>query len=182
MDEEKKSSLLGSIFKDCVDTILIPKSKEIATNVLVDGFYAVADTLSNYAQRKIWKDQSHQIQTRSKPNQPTGYSNRFQQVNGNKVSSSPTQPPQQNIGMRSSADLQYVVAPSQEKAEQWKQEMLQSIKKFGRVCVNELYEKEGNIKPIFSDFDYGWTRPEDIHYVRNRDGWWFNLPRPEKVK
>ena len=38
------------------------------------------------------------------------------------------------------------------------------------------------LKTMPSDFDFGWTKVDDIHYVRNRDGCWFNLPNPEKLR
>lgn len=183
MDDQKKpsessESLLISIFKDCWKTIFIPESKRITTNFLVDCFYALADTASNTVQRKINKDGAP-IQSRSRPNQQqTGYSNRFSQVNGTK---SQTQPQQPNIGMRSSATLQYVVAPDPVTADRWKRELIESIQRYNRVFVNELYEKAG-LKTMPSDFDFGWTKVEDIHYVRNRDGCWFNLPNPEKLR
>lgn len=85
-------------------------------------------------------------------------------------------------GRKKPLGLQYVVAPTREKAIEWERRLKESIRKYGKVTVSQLYELTAEfpnpIKPIFPDFSYGWTKEEDIHYVANADGYWFNLSTP----
>lgn len=174
------SSLLGDIARDTYKQIIVPKTKEIINNMLVDGIYMISDYLSNVIGKKIFGPGTF-ISPSKRGNNPsrTNYSGAYRQ-NGYQQTQAP---PQQNVGMRSSTELQYVVAESREQAEDWKNDMVNSIQKFGRVSVANLYEKTGGkVKPLYNDFDYGWTRIEDIHYVRNADGYWFNLPKPVNIK
>lgn len=187
MDENNKkndtggSSLLGDILRDTYKQIIVPKSKEIVNNMLVDGIYMISDYLSNVIGKKIFGPGTFIPSNKKGGGNPsrTNYSGAYKQ-NGYQQQN---QPPQQNVGMRSSTELQYVVAESREQAEEWKNDMVAAIRRFGHVPVSSLYEKTGGkIKPLFNDFDYGWNREEDIHYVRNADGYWFNLPKPTRIK
>lgn len=184
-DEQKESG--GTFFgfvKDALNTVLKPAIKSAATNMLIDSFYAAADTAKNITERQMWKGQTPPtgVQSRSRYPQQTNYQARYQQANASRPQQT-TQPPQQDIGLRSSTNLQYVVAPNRETADKWQAELIEHIRKYGKVAVSQLYDKtEGQIKPLFPDFDYGWTNEADIHYVRNADGFWFNLPTPTKLK
>lgn len=89
---------------------------------------------------------------------------------------------------RKSTELQYgAVALSRETADKWATELKEQIRKYGYASVAMLYELTAGgdslnvLKPIFADYDYGWLKEEDIDYVRNRDGYWFNLPKPVKL-
>jgi len=185
-DEQKKPEETGGFFgfvKDGVKSVLIPAIKSAATNMLIDSFYAAADTAKNITERQMWKDSTPPPGARysrgSSSPQQTNYANRYR---GGQPQQPQTGMPQPDVGMRSSTQLQYVVAPNREKAEQWKNELVDAIRRYGKVSVSTLYEKTENIKPLFQDFNYGWTKEADIHYVRNADGFWFNLPTPEKIK
>lgn len=176
MDDNKKdpqsSSLLADIFKDTYKQVIVPKFKEIVNNFATDAIYMFSDYLSRVVGKRIFGPDSNIPTKRS--NGRTNYSGAYQSSNSQQ---------QPNIGMRQSTDLQYVVAESHEQAEAWKNDLIYSIRKFGRATVSQLYEKtDGRVKPLFNDFDYGWTNEADIHYVRNQDGYWFNLPKPTKVK
>lgn len=179
--EKKKDdgtgSVLGEIMKDSFKTIIKPKFNEIVNNFITDGIYMLADYASNVAGRKIFGPDSTFANRRNGQSKGTDYNAQYRNRQNNQT---PAQQ-QQNIGMRSSADLQYVIAPNEETARAWKNSMIESIRRYGRVCVSEIYEKAG-IKTIFSDFEYGWTKEEDIEFRRNRDGWQFVAPRPTKVK
>lgn len=181
--------LLGGILSDCYEHILVPKSKQILTSMLVDGVYAVAEFVSNVVQKRVMNDTTPIVYT--KPNQQSNYHNRYSQVNGtNKQSYNPNNPPKQDIGMRSATKLQYIVLHDPMSAKQFENTLKEYIRQFGVLRVSDFYDKynqikgdeEKTIKPIHVDFDFGWTREEDIHYVTNRDGYWFNLPVPQEIK
>lgn len=193
----EEQSLIGGIFRDCVDTILVPKSKEILTNVLTDGVYAFADFFVQVAQRRVWKNgQPYQSSSSSRPTR-TPYADRYEKVNktGQATQSQPS-----SIGNRSSTKLQYIVFRDQSSAETMRLYLVEQIEKCGHVTVAAFYQKYNDLidpnvdpndptkksdkkllNPIFNDFNFGWTKKEDIHYVRNRDGYWFNLPTPTQV-
>ena len=181
MADDKKdsggSSLFMDICRDLYKQIIVPKTKKIVNNTVVDLLYMFTDYTSNVVGRKIFGPDRIITSKRGGTNK-TAYNQQYRSTSGYQNPA-----PQQNIGMRSSTDLQYVVAESREQAEEWKNDLIYAITKFGHAPVSQLYEKTGGkVKPLFNDFDYGWTKVEDIHYVRNADGYWFNLPKPTKIK
>lgn len=192
MDSKKpKDSGGGSVFGDIVkqtyDQIIVPKTKEIVNNAATDAIYMIGDYLSNVIGKRIFGPDST-VNTSKRSNNQTNYNQRYR-TGGQRSSISTTQsvPQQQDIGMRSAADLQYVVAQSREQADRWKDEMINAIRKYGKVAVSDLYDKtaenpDNTIKSVFTDFDYGWTREDEIHWVHNRDGYYFDLPRPHKIR
>lgn len=171
MTEKKNDSILKDIVKVAFGDYIVPKTKEIANNAAVDGIYMFGDFLANIVGRAIFGmdfgGQTRRISSTS-PNKYSDISRRNQ-----------TATP--NIGTRSSKDLQYVVVADQRAAESLKADMVESIVKYGRVRVADLYEQSGQVKPSFSDYRYGWTNPADIHYTRDRNGYWFNLPTPKEL-
>lgn len=198
-NQPKEQSLFGGILKDCFDTILVPKSKEILTNMLTDGVYACADFVSNVARRRVWKDnQPLQTKPPGSTSIHTPYASRYGQTQQGRPQQ--VQPRMQNIGNRSSTKIEYVVFKDQSTAENMRTYLVAQIQKFGYVTVSAFYQKYNDLTesvvdpndptkntesrlltPIYNDFNYGWSRVEDIHYVRNRDGYWFNLPAPVLV-
>lgn len=172
MEENKKqeTSVASDIFKQAKDDILIPRTKEVVNGTAVDLIYMIGDYFANLVGKFIFGPDSVQ---KGRPGQArTGYSN---------ISRGAPKPTTPNIGSRPSSELQYVFVESEEKARRIQAEMIESIQKYGKVRVADLYEKSEKVKPIFTDFSYGWTKVEDVHYIRNRDGYHFNMPNPIKI-
>lgn len=166
-----KHSLIKDAINMATEDYIKPKAKEILNNAVVDGIYMVGDFLSNIAGRVIF-------------GQDFGGQNKRISSNPNKYSdiSRKTTTPVVNIGTRNSKELQYVVVEDMVKADKLKADLIDSIVKYGRVRVADLYEQSEKVKPSFSDYRYGWTNPADIHYVRDRNGYWFNLPQPKEIQ
>lgn len=172
MDENKKEhSVLNDILTQTKEDIIIPKSKEIVNSTFTEIVYMVGDYLTNAFAKIIFGKDA--IVTKGRGNNQTAYSNISRRQAQQVV--------QQNIGVRSSTNLQYVVVDSEIKAKQIQNDLISAIQQYGKVRVADLYEKSEKVKPIFSDYNYGWTNPADVHYMRNRDGYWFNMPEPIKI-
>lgn len=174
MDNKKEPSVLKDIMDTARDDILIPKAKDVVNSTLVDIIYMIGDYLANVVGKLVFGKDS--VPKGRAAQNRTAYSNRSAQVRA------AAQQPQVNIGNRASSDLQYVVVDTEEKARTIKDELIRSIQMYGQVRVADLYEKSGKVKPIFTDYNYGWTNVDDVSYRRNADGYWFNMPSPTKIK
>lgn len=172
--EKKNDSVVGGILKVILQDFIIPRSKEILNNTVTEGIYMGADASVNLLGKLIFGPDFGGQARRSLPNNPNKYSD----ISRRTTSSTPATP---NIGTRSSKDLQYVVVPDLKMADAIKADLIDSIVKYGRVRVADLYEQSGQVKPSFSDYRFGWTNPADIHYTRDRNGYWFNLPTPKEL-
>ena len=170
-EKKKETGVLHDITKQAVDDIIIPKTKETANNMASDIIYMIGDTLVRIVGGLIFgKDKI--------PNNPKARGGNDREKYSNISRSTTSQP---NIGTRSSEDLQYVCVDSYQKAEEIKRDLIGSITKYGRVRVADLYEASKKVKTAFPDYNYGWTNVNDVHYVRDRNGYWFNMPKPQKL-
>ena len=167
---EKKESVLRDISKQAVQDIIVPKTKESVNNMASDIIYMISDTLVQIIGRIIFGRDANI------PSRSGGGRDKYSNISRNKPQ------PQPNIATRSSDDLQYVVVDSYQKAEEIKKELIDSISRYGQVRVADLYEKSGKVKVAFTDYDYGWTNVNDVHFVRDRNGYWFNMPKPIQLR
>ena len=173
---EKKDSVLRDISKQAVNDIIVPKAMETTSSTLTEIIYMIADALSQatlqFVAKVIFKKDQMPTTTRSGSGRDK-YSN---------ISRNKSQPQTTNvIDNRRSDDLQYVVVDSYQKAEAIKKDLIDAITKYGRVRVADLYEKSEKVRPVISDFNYGWTNVNDVHFVRDRNGYWFNMPKPVQL-
>ena len=188
LPQEKKpeqSSVFIDIAKQTRDEILIPRLLDTANTAASQTIYGIADYFTNCIARKIFANSNIQPKTIT----------RNSNDRGKYATTAKSQPQQQPIGSRSSATLQYIVISANDpkdrldasdydgrkKAESIKNDLINSINTYGKVRVADLYEKSGKAKPIFTDYNYGWTNVNDVHYIRNSDGWWFNMPNPTEL-
>lgn len=171
MDDKnvEKTSVAHDIFTQAKNDILVPRTKEVVNGTAVDLIYMIGDYFANLVGKFIFGPDAVQG---PRGGGRTGYSN---------ISRSPVRTATPSIGTRSSSDLQYVFVETEDKARRIQNEMIESIRKYGKVRVADLYEKSEKVKPIFTDYSYGWTNEADIHYMRNRDGYYFNMPNPTKI-
>lgn len=175
MDEEKnpkKHSVIRDIFTQAKNDIVIPKTKELMNSTFSDVVYMIADYCTNVFARLVFGKDA--VTSRGRGNNGTNYSSISRRQAQQTV--------QQNIGVRVSTHLQYVVVDSEEKARQIQSDLVSAIQRYGKVCVADLYEKSEKIVPVFTDYYYGWVNPNDIHFIRNSDGYFFNMPEPIKIK
>lgn len=169
MDEKKKSSVIKDISKQAWDDIIVPKTLESTNNMATDIVYMIADAFVQIIGRFIFRDKYVPTQRSG------GGRDRYSNISRNKSQ------PQQNVATRSSDDLQYVCVDSYQKAEEIKRDLIDSITRYGHVRVADLYEKSGKVKTAFPDYNYGWTDINDVHFVRDRNGYWFNMPKPVQL-
>lgn len=170
-EQNKKDSVLKDISKQAVEDIIVPKTKESVNNMASDILYMIADTLVQIVGRIIF-GQDAVIPTRGGGREK--YSN---------VSKAKAQPQvQTTINTGPSDNLLYVCVESYQKAEEIKRELVEAITKYGVVRVADLYEKSGKVRPAFTDYNYGWTNVNDVHFVRDRNGYWFNMPKPVQIR
>lgn len=171
-EQKKKDSVLKDISKQAVEDIIVPKTKESVNNMASDILYMIADTLVQIVGRIIF-GQDAVIPTRGSGGREK-YSN---------VSKTKAQPQvQTTINTGPSDNLLYVCVDSYQKADEIKRELTEAITKYGVVRVADLYEKSGKIRPAFTDYNYGWTNVNDVHFVRDRNGYWFNMPKPVQIR
>ena len=171
-EQNKKDSVLKDIGKQAWDDIVVPKTKESANNMASDILYMVADTLVQIVGRIIYGKDAV-ILTRNSGGRDK-YSN---------VSKAKAQPQvQTTINTGPSDNLLYVCVDSYQRADEIKRELIEAITKYGQVRVADLYEKSGKVRPAFTDYNYGWTNVNDVHFVRDRNGYWFNMPNPTKLQ
>lgn len=164
--DQNESSVLGDIIKQTTKDILKPKALEVANSAITDIIYAVGDWLVGIVGKKIFGPDSQYRTGRSGNKRGTDY---------NKLSQSNT-----NIGLRASDDLMEVIFSTESEAVDVRNEMIDRIRRYGKVSVGFLYEK-AHKQPISSDYRYGWTDERDIHYTRNRFGFYFDLPKPRPI-
>lgn len=194
--EEKKpeqSSVFVDILRQAKDEILVPRLLDTANSTGSQIIYGFADFFVNSMSRRIYANSGIQPKAITR----NGSDNR-----GKYATTAKTQPqPKRNdIGSRSSSVLEYVVISpdlrnpkdlkdrldesdydGRKKAESIKNELIKSIKDYERARLADLYELSGKYIPSITDYSYGWTDVSDIHYIRNSDGWWFNMPNPTKL-
>lgn len=167
----KKDSVVRDVMMQAKDDIVIPKLKEATNSMVGDIVYAIGDAITSSVTKLIFGKDTVAARTGTQRN-PNSYSDISRR----------RQAPQQSIDSRSSQDLQYVCVESQQRAEQIKQEAIESIRRYGKWRVADLYESSGTVRTSFSDYQYGWVNESDIRYTRDRNGYWFNLPRPIQIK
>lgn len=166
-EPKKEDSVLGDIIKQTTNDILKPKALEVANSAITDIIYAVGDWLVGIVGKKIFGPDSQYRTGRSGSGRGTNY---------NKLS----QTPNANIGLRASDDLLEIIFSTESEAIGVKNEMIDRIRRYGKVSVGFLYEK-AHKQPISSDYRYGWTNENDIHFTRNRYGFYFDLPKPRTI-
>lgn len=170
---EKKDSVFKDVGKQVVDDIILPQMAQSANNMASSTVYTLGDAIVNLITAGICKLFKQAPAPITKGGAASN--NREKYANVSRQQATP------NIGTRSSEDLQYVCVESFQKAEQVKKDLIDAISKYGRVRVADLYESSGKVKSAFTDFNYGWTNVNDVHYVRDRNGYWFNMPKPQKL-
>ena len=170
-ENKKEHSVLNDILTQTKEDIIKPKIKDITNSSISEFVYMIADSFTNACAKMIYGKDA--VVTKSRG------SNQIPYHNMSRIQAQQTV--QQNIGVRSSTNLQYVVVDSEVKARQIQSDLVNAIQQYGKVRVADLYEKSEKVKPIFSDYNYGWTNPADVHYMRNSDGYWFNMPEPVKI-
>lgn len=166
-NNQKEDSVLGDIVHQVTEDILKPKLLDVANSTLTDLIYAVGDWLVGIVGKKIFGPDSSYRGGRSVGAKGTNY---------NKLSKSP----QTNIGLRNSDDLMEIIFETESEAASIRNDMIDRIRRFGKVSVGFLYEK-AHKSTIGSDYRYGWTDERDIHYTRNRFGFMFDLPKPKPI-
>lgn len=173
---DKDRSILKDILSQTYSDIVEPRAKEILNNAIVDLIYMAGDYLASVAGKRIFKNSNYQYNRRGNSN----YNSQYRNVNrvGSQNISQIQQ--KQDIGLRSSTELQYVVAPNEQTAREWANDLKSAIETYGMVRVANLYERAG-IKVMPNDYDYGWTDVRSINYRANSDGWVFDLPKPVKL-
>lgn len=173
-DEQKKNgSVIKDISKQAWDDIIVPKTLETTNNMATDIIYMIGDALVQMVGRFIFRDKYVPPTQRSGGGRDK-YSN---------VSKTKAQPQvQTTINTGPSDNLLYVCVDSYQRAEEIKRELIEAITKYGQVRVADLYEKSGKVRPAFTDYNYGWTNVNDVHFVRDRNGYWFNMPNPTKLQ
>lgn len=169
-EQKKKDSVLKDIGKQALDDIVVPKTKESVNNMASDILYMVADTLVQIVGRIIYGKDAV-IPTRN-----SGGREQYSNITRTKPQ------PQTTMNTGPSDNLLYVCVDSYQKAEEIKRELIESITKYGQVRVADLYEKSGKIRPAFTDYNYGWRNVNDVHFVRDRNGYWFNMPKPVQIQ
>lgn len=189
MDEqnEKKnepSSVFIDIAKQTRDEILIPRLLDTANTAASQTIYGIADYITNCIARQIFRGKNAPVMSKNGDDR-TKFATKAKT----------TAPIISDSGSRSSVNLQYVVIetnnPSdrldasdidgRKKAEYIKNELVKKIRLYGKVRVSDLYDLSGKIKPVVTDYNFGWTNVNDIHYTRNSDGWFFNMPNPTRL-
>lgn len=165
--KQEETSVLGDIIRQTTNDILKPKALEVANSAITDIIYAVGDWLVGIVGKKIFGPDSQYRNGRNGNKRGTDY---------NKLSQSPNA----NIGLRASDDLMEVIFSTESEAAGVRNEMIDRIRRYGKVSVGFLYEK-AHKQPISSDYRYGWNDERDIHYTRNRFGFYFDLPKPKPI-
>lgn len=179
MEEEKKeASVAGSVAKDIFDNMIKPRFLETTTNTITEILYLFADSAVDWISQKILGRST----ARRQGIQRTNYARQSVQ-NSQTVVRPVTRP---------SDKLDYIAIPRniklpsnystiREYLDSIVSDLQQEIKITGKTTVGSFYEKVGH-KTEYTDFKFGWDNPDDIHYIPNHDGYWFNMPDPKPVK
>ena len=121
---DKDRSILKDILTQTYTDIVEPRIKEILNNAVVDLIYMSGDYLASVAGKRIFKDSNYRYAGRRGGGYDSQYRN-VSKVNGQNINQIQQK---QNIGLRSSTDLQYVVAPNEKTAREWANDMKKAIK------------------------------------------------------
>lgn len=187
MDEEKKlpqkkePSLINEVGKDIYNNMIRPRVLEIVTNMIRELIYTGSDSAVDMVSRLILK--------RSAPARGGNGKTNYSKASTNAVTVTSVPKP--------SDDLDYIVIGYQQEidetdengrklspreyADRIVEDLKSSIRKYDQVRVADLYEKVKH-KTIYTDYNFGWTNVDDIHYITDRNGYWFNLPKPVPLK
>lgn len=172
-ENKKESNPIGDIVKQTTNDVLIPKAKDTVNSALSEMVYAIGDWIVGIIGRKIFGPEA-KVNTRGGSSNRTDYT---------KASHAPVT----NVGLRSSEDLQEIYINSEADARDIKDSMIERITRYSKVSVGFYYDKASQkssskkVQSISSDYRYGWTDPGDIHYSRNRFGFYFDLPKPKPL-
>ncbi len=182
MDQKKEPSLLSEVGKDIYTNMIRPRVLEIITNMFRELIYTGSDSAVDLVSRMILK--------RSAPARGTNGRTNYSKASTTTSTAVASVP-------KPSDDLDYIVIGYQqdidemdangrkltprEKADRIVQDLRSSIEKYGQVRVADLYEQVKH-KTIYTDYNFGWTNVDDIHYITDRNGYWFNLPKPVALK
>lgn len=171
-DEKKKDSVFSDVGKQVVDDILLPQMAQSMNNMASSTVYTIGDVIVNLTTNAICR------LFKQKPGPVVGKTRNDNRERYSDVSKRKTI----DIGARSSGNLEKVTVDSHQKAEAIKQDLIEKLKRYGKIRVADLYEaSEGRVTPIVSDYNYGWTNVNDIHYTWDVSGYWFDMPKPIKI-
>jgi hypothetical protein len=169
---------LGRQFKE---TFFLGSSKDALSYGLEDVVVpAIRDTLHDFLRssldRWIFGEGHRPRMTRSSPltaNSRTDY------TPYNKISSPPQTQRPMSRRARARHELDELVIPSREEANEVLDRMFEILSKYGMVSVAELYELTG-IEPAHTDVKWGWTSLRGAKAMRLRQGGFLlDLPTPE---
>ena len=172
-EQKKKDSMLKDISKQAIDDIIVPKTLEATNNMAVEIINMIADSMIQIVGRLIFKDKYVVSRTSS-------VREKYSNITRNKYQSQTQSAPISSA--RRSDKLEYVCVDTHQKAEEIKNDLIASIKKYERVRTADLYLASGKITPIATDYRFGWTNVDDVHYTPCREGYWFNMPDPIQIQ
>lgn len=161
--KQEEPSLIKDLAKQAVDSIIVPKLKETAVNTFSELVYMIADAFVNVFSRKVTKT--------APPIRKGGssYSSLYKSQSSTDAKK-----------VRSSEELVYCVVKDKQKADAIKAELTDMMNQYHKVRTADLYERCG-VATQFNDYNFGWTNLSDIRYVINRDGYWFDMPKPVRL-
>lgn len=176
LPEEQKSSFLKDVSKSAYEELIKPQAMDAVANMTSSVLYSFTDALTNVIYKIIYKNDKNFVAPTNSRQGRDKYSNVSRR---NSQTQSRVTP--RIVTNRPSDVLEYVYVDTYEKANSIKKDLVTSIERFGYARVGDLYEKVG-ILTSDTDFIYGWVNVSDIHYVPDRNGLWFNLPKPVLIK
>ena len=180
----KKQNMAKELGKYAVENVIIPQTRDALNKFFKSTINMMSDAATKSLDHVMYPGGNAPKGNTSR----SGVATYTPSVNySTRVYKSDSRPQRENVGIRSSVDLNDISFDTQEEASELLGLLKEEIENYGKAKVATLIERlrdeKGNrIPTVFTDYNYGWVDANAFDYHSYGGRYYLDLPRPINIE